>query len=60
MKNIKIGEEVIFVFLYNPSNYFDINLNLYKLGINECESIIFIDCSKKNTFLNNIFDYIRE
>jgi hypothetical protein len=59
MNKINKGEEAIFSFLYNPIKYFDINRNSYKLGINECESVIFIDCSKNNIFLNYLFEQVK-
>ena len=61
MDDIKFNEEVVFVFLYYPLKYFNINSGLYKFipGVSsDYESIFFINCSKRDSQLYEIFKYV--
>ena len=58
MENIKFNEEVVFVFSYYPLKYFNINSGLYKFMPGEYESIYFINCSKRDSQLFDIFKYV--
>ena len=62
MDKININEEVIFVVLYNPLKYFNINNGTYK--INQCfgeyETLTYINCSKKDSLLYDIFKYVNQ
>ena len=56
MKNIKIDEEVIIVFGYNPTKYFDVESGNYHKPI--YEKLFFIDSSKLNPKVQEIFNQI--
>ena len=61
MDDIKFNEEVVFVFLYYPLKYFNINSGLYKFipGVSsDYETIFFINCSKRDSQLYEIFKYV--
>ena len=61
MKEINYGEEIIMAFKYNPTIYFDINTGENKISRNhDYQSITFIDCSKNNEQLYNIFNLIND
>ena len=61
MDNVDSDEKVVYVFLYDPLKYFDINSGSYKFkaGLkNEYESIIYLNCSKNDIQLSDIFEYV--
>ena len=58
MDSVKIGETIILAFAYNPIHYFDINNGKYKGDSSDCQKIYFIDCSKNNQKLNDVFAQI--
>ena len=61
MDFIKFNEEIVFVFLYYPLKYFNINSGLYKFipGVSsDYETIFFINCSKRDSQLYEIFKYV--
>ena len=61
MKEINYGEEIIMAFKYNPTIYFDINTGENKISRNhDYQSITFIDCSKNNEQMYNIFNLIND
>ena len=53
MKSIKFGEDVIIVFGYNPTKYFDIESGNYHMPL--YEKVFFIDSSKSNPKVSEIF-----
>ena len=58
MDDVKIGETIILAFAYNPIHYFDINNGKYKGDSSDCQKIYFIDTSKNNPKLIDVFAQI--
>ena len=57
MDNIKYGEPIIIAFDYCPIYYFNINRGTFNLKTNAYHMVFFIDCSKKNSQLSNIYEH---
>ena len=60
MDKVKIQEEIIIAFIYNPIFYFDINTGKYKGNDSNCQKIYFIDCSKNNPKLYDLYLQIND
>lgn len=60
MDKVKIQEEIIIAFVYNPIYYFDINTGKYKGNNSDCQKIYFIDCSKNNPKLYDLYLQIND
>ena len=60
MNKIKINEEIIIVFAYNPTLYFNIRYMNYDFPQSGVESVFYIDCSKENPNVEKIFEEINK
>jgi hypothetical protein len=60
MDKVKIQEEIIIAFVYNPIYYFDINTGKYKGNNSDYQKIYFIDCSKNNPKLYDLYLQIND
>ena len=60
MGKIKMNEEVIIAFAYNPTFYFNIKYLKYDIPRSGVESVYYIDSSKENPKVTEIYEYINK
>lgn len=60
MNKVKINEEIIVVFAYNPTLYFNIRYMNYDFPASGVESVFYIDSSKENQNVTKIFEEINK
>ena len=60
MGKVKINEEIIIAFAYNPTLYFNIKYLKYDIPRSGVESVYYIDSSKENPKVNEIYEYINK
>ena len=60
MSKVKINEEIIVVFAYNPTLYFNIRKMKYSPPPSYAESVFYIDSSKENPNVTKIFEELNK
>ena len=60
MSKVKINEEIIVVFAYNPTLYFNIRKMKYSPPPSGVESVFYIDSSKENPNVTKIFEELNK